>query len=264
MPGEPVFCPTREHYFLKSEFHSNPRLSCAKTQGIGALFRCHIRTMANDLPSGEFHSPRNRDYAELRPLDDLELMDEVKTRNGDALAVLFDRYQGLVRGVALRILRDQAESEDVLQNIFLEIYQRAGQFDPARGRFIVWLLQYAYHRSIQRKNYLVVRQFYVNVATDELSEFEQGRLRMYAEAPQECARFVREALTLLTEPQRRTIEMVHFEGLNLRDVAERTDQSFSNVRHHYYRGMAKLKEHLRSVRRDSSEVSGLGASRAEA
>jgi RNA polymerase sigma factor (sigma-70 family) len=103
-----------------------------------------------------------------------------------------------------------------------------------------------------------------NVATDDLSEFEQGRLRMYAEAPQECARFVREALALLNEQQRRTIEMVHFEGLNLKDVAARTEQSFSNVRHHYYRGMAKLKEHLRSVPRDSSEVSGLGASRAEA
>ena len=218
--------------------------------------------MTNILPFGEPTSPRTRDYAELRTLEDVALMEEVKARNGDALAVLFDRYQNLVRGVARRILRDQAESEDVLQNIFLEIYQRAGQFDPARGRFIVWLLQYAYHRSIQRKNYLVVRKFYVNVATDELSESEQGRLRMYAEAPQECARFVREALALLNERQRRVIEMVHFEGLTLKDVAARTEESFSNTRHHYYRGMAKLKEHLRSIRGD--EPGEWGASRAEA
>jgi RNA polymerase sigma-70 factor, ECF subfamily len=205
---------------------------------------------------------RSRDYAELRSLEDVELMEEVKARNGDALAVLFDRYQNLVRGVALRILRDHAESEDVLQNIFLEIYQRAGQFDPARGRFIVWLLQYAYHRSIQRKNYLVVRKFYVNVAADELSESEQGRLRMYAEAPQECARFVREALALLNERQRRVIEMVHFEGLTLKDVAARNEESFSNTRHHYYRGMAKLKEHLRSIKGEQGPE--WGASRAEA
>jgi RNA polymerase sigma-70 factor (ECF subfamily) len=225
--------------------------------------------MSNTVPNGGCTSQSARDYADLRSLDDVALMVEVKARNGDALAVLFDRYQRVVRGVALRILRDEAESEDVLQNIFLEIYQRAAQFDPAKGRFIVWLLQYAYHRSIRRKNYLVVRQFYANVAADDLSEFEQGRLRMYAEAPQECARFVREALALLTEPQRRTIEMVHFEGLNLKDVAARTEQSFSGVRHHYYRGMAKLKEHLRSTRGDSEakdreKVAGLGASRVEA
>jgi RNA polymerase sigma-70 factor, ECF subfamily len=218
--------------------------------------------MTEVIPFSDPSSSPRRDYAELRTLEDVALMDEVKARNGDALAVLFDRYQNLVRGVALRILRDQAESEDVLQNIFLEIYQRAGQFDPARGRFIVWLLQYAYHRSIQRKNYLVVRKFYVNVATDELSESEQGRLRMYAEAPQECARFVREALALLNERQRRVIEMVHFEGLTLKDVAARNEESFSNTRHHYYRGMAKLKEHLRSIRGD--RVSEWGASRAEA
>lgn len=224
--------------------------------------------MTEILPFGEAPSSRTRDYSELRSLDDIALMDEVKAHNGDALSVLFDRYQRVVRGVALRILRDDAESEDVLQNIFLEIYQRAGQFDPLRGKFIVWLLQYAYHRSIRRKNYLIVRQFYANVATDDLSEFEQGRLRMYAEAPQECARFVRQALALLNEQQRRTIEMVHFEGLNLKDVAARTDQSFSNVRHHYYRGMSKLKEHLRAIPRegprDSDQVAGLGASRAEA
>src|ERR1700761_2306953 len=117
--------------------------------------------MTEVISFGEQSSPRTRDYTELRALDDVALMDEVKARNGDALAILFDRYQGVVRGVALRILRDEAESEDVLQNIFLEFYQRAGQFDPARGRFIVCLLQYAYHRSIRRKNYLVVRQFYV-------------------------------------------------------------------------------------------------------
>jgi DNA-directed RNA polymerase specialized sigma24 family protein len=82
-------------------------------------------------------------------------------------------------------------------------------------------------------------------------------------------RFVREALGLLNENQRRTIEMVHFEGLNLKDVAECTDQSFSTVRHHYYRGMAKLKEHLKSIREDlqikeRQQVAGRGAGHVEA
>jgi RNA polymerase sigma-70 factor (ECF subfamily) len=213
-------------------------------------------------------SPRTS-YAKLAELDDAGIMRELQAGNGDALAVLFDRYYNMVLGVALRTLRDRGEAEDVLQNIFMEIAERAGQYDPERGTVLVWLMQYAYGRSINRRNYLLVRRFYANVAMGEMSEFEQGALRLYSEAPQECTRFVREALALLNENQRRTIEMVHFEGLNLKDVAERTQESFSNVRHHYYRGMAKLKEHLKSIRgemmaKPRQQVSRMGATRAEA
>jgi RNA polymerase sigma-70 factor (ECF subfamily) len=212
-------------------------------------------------------SPR-AGFAALVLLDDAALLRELQADNHDALAVLYDRYYNAVLGVGLRILRDRGEAEDILQNIFMEIAERVGQFDPARGTVLVWLMQYAYARSINRRNYLLVRRFYANVAMGELSEFEQGALRLYSEAPQECARFVREALGLLNENQRRTIELVHFEGLNLKDVAERTDQPFSTVRHHYYRGMAKLKEHLKSIRGDlqikEQQVTGMEAGRVKA
>jgi RNA polymerase sigma-70 factor, ECF subfamily len=208
---------------------------------------------------------RRATYAALSCLDDAAVMRELQAGNDDAVAVLYDRYHNAVLGVGLRILRDRGEAEDVLQTIFWEIAERAGQYDPARGTVLVWLMQCAYARSLNRRNYLLVRRFYANVAMGELSEFEQGQLRLYSEAPQECARFVREALAMLSEPQRRTIEMVHFEGLNLKDVAARTESSFSNTRHHYYRGMAKLRDHLKSIRTgDRQKVAGLEAGRAQA
>jgi RNA polymerase sigma-70 factor (ECF subfamily) len=187
-------------------------------------------------------------------LSDEAAMLQVQQGNGDALAILFDRYHRLVLSVALRILHNRAEAEDVVQNIFLEIFKSAGHFDPARGTFLVWLMQYAYHRSISRKNYLLVRQFYANVALDDLSEMEQGALQFYTLPAHECSRFVRQALALLNESQRRTIEMVHFEGLTLKDVAERTREPYHNVRHHYYRGLAALKRHLRSIREDMGSM----------
>jgi RNA polymerase sigma-70 factor (ECF subfamily) len=213
-------------------------------------------------------SPRAA-YARLAQLDDVCVVRELQAGNDDALAVLYDRYYNAVLGVGLRVLRDRGEAEDILQNVFLEIADKVGQFDPARGTVLVWILQCAYGRSLNRRNYLLVRRFYANVAMSDLTELEQGALRLYAEAPQECARFVREALALLNEPQRRTIEMVHFEGLNLKDVAERTEQTFSNTRHQYYRGMAKLRDHLRSVRenvqaKDRQQAAGLGADHVEA
>jgi RNA polymerase sigma-70 factor (ECF subfamily) len=218
--------------------------------------------------SNPAESPR-ASFARLAQLDDVGIMRELHAGNDDALAILYDRYYNAVLGVGLRVLRDRGEAEDILQNVFLEIADKVGQFDSARGTVLVWILQCAYGRSLNRRNYLLVRRFYANVAMSDLTEFEQGALRLYAEAPQECARFVREALALLSEPQRRTIEMVHFEGLNLKDVAERTEQTFSNTRHQYYRGMAKLRDHLKSVReklqaKDRQQAAGLGAGRAEA
>jgi RNA polymerase sigma-70 factor (ECF subfamily) len=67
--------------------------------------------------------------------------------------------------VGFRILRDAGEAEDITQLVFLEIFQAAAQFDPARGNLKGWLLQYAYHRSINRRDYLAKRKFYDSGAT---------------------------------------------------------------------------------------------------
>src|SRR5260370_42277327 len=78
----------------------------------------------------------------------------------DALSVLFGRYYRLVFHTAAGILRDRAEAEDVMQDVFLEIYRDAAKFDPRRGKLRTWLLQYAYHRSLNRRKYLATRGFY--------------------------------------------------------------------------------------------------------
>ncbi|MGA8269118.1 MAG: sigma factor, partial [Candidatus Acidiferrales bacterium] len=99
------------------------------------------------------------DSVEIRDTrSDEDLMLAVQQGDGDAFAVLFDRFNRLVLTVALRILHDAAEAQEVTQNIFFEFYRSARRFDPARGTLKVWLLQFAYHRSINRRNYLLLRQ----------------------------------------------------------------------------------------------------------
>ena len=85
----------------------------------------------------------------------------------DALAVLFDRYYRLVLSIALKIVRDPGEAEDVMQTVFLEIFRSAAQFDPAKGTTKVWILQYAYHRAINRKQHLNARKFYSQTDLEE-------------------------------------------------------------------------------------------------
>lgn len=183
---------------------------------------------------------RSEHNSRLRDLSDEEIMQAVQQGNGDAFAVLFDRFHRLVLVTALKIVKDAAEAEEVTQNVFFEIYRIADKFDAAKGSLKVWLLQYAYHRSMNRRNYLLLRQFYnrPELADPKWVEEMPGGAQLFG---QEIGRAVKEALATLSENQKRTIEMVFFEGLTLRDVAEKTKESLSNVRNHYYRGLEKLR-----------------------
>jgi RNA polymerase sigma-70 factor (ECF subfamily) len=179
----------------------------------------------------------------LAAFSDEKIMAEIQAGNGDAFAVLFDRFHRLVLVTALKIVRDAAEAEEVTQSVFLEIYRAARQFDPARGTLKIWLLQFAYHRSINRRNYLVLRQFYDRTDIRDADWECSGRIPPQL-AVQESTRLAEEALAMLNDPQRKTIQMVFFEGMTLKEVAERTNESLSNVRNHYYRGLDRLRDGL--------------------
>src|SRR5271154_938777 len=107
-------------------------------------------------------------FAKLKVLSDGELMAHLQSGCNDALAVLFDRYHRLVLSIALRIVRDPGEAEDVTQSVFLEIFRSVAQFDPAKGTTKVWILQYAYHRAINRRQYLNARRFYDQTNANEV------------------------------------------------------------------------------------------------
>jgi RNA polymerase sigma-70 factor (ECF subfamily) len=186
-------------------------------------------------------SSKNRTtYEDLLECSDLEVMRELVAGNNDAFAVIFHRYRRLVHVTALRILRDASEAEDLTQSVFLEVYRKVGQFDGERGTLKVWLLQYAYSRSMSRYNFLQVRRRLANSA--ELIAGEATSLWSPASTPsQEAALLTEEILSRLPEAQRTTIQLIFFEGRTLHEVAEQRQESFSNVRHHYYRGLQKLR-----------------------
>jgi RNA polymerase sigma-70 factor, ECF subfamily len=160
-------------------------------------------------------------------------------KKGDAVATLMHRYERLVYNVAAHILRDPAEAEDITQEIFFEIYLKSSQYDPSRGSVRVWLMQYAYHRSIRRKQSLQLRACY---AAESLRESH----RVTGDCPRdltpvERAWFVRAGLSELTPYQQRTMQLVCFQEVPLRDAAERLRVSVGNARHFYYRGLERLR-----------------------
>lgn len=190
-------------------------------------------------------------FKPLKPnMTDEEVMEQLRNGNPDALPILFDRFHRLVLKIALRILRDAGEAEDVMQDIFFEILRKADQFDPAKGSTKTWILQYAYHRSLSRRQYLALRNFYDRHQTTELDVVESNRMDASWRGLtfHEWRRVIQQGLATLNEKQRKTIELACFQGLLLSEIAERTKESLPNVRHHYYRGLQALRKILQPPR----------------
>jgi len=183
-------------------------------------------------------------------LSDEDVVERICQGHSDALPILFDRFYRLVLKIALRILRDPGEAEDVMQDVFFEIFNKAAQFDRAKGGAKTWILQYAYHRSLSRRQYLALRSFYDRhqIGEREVSESNSVDASWRGLTFQEWRRVIEQGLATLNEKQRKTIELVCFEGLFLSEIAERTNESLPNVRHHYYRGLEGLRKFLQAPR----------------
>jgi RNA polymerase sigma-70 factor (ECF subfamily) len=184
--------------------------------------------------------------AQLKRLTDEQLMTHLQEGQGDALAVLFDRYQKLVLSIALRIVRDPGEAEDVTQTVFLDIYRAVAQFDSHKGNTKVWLMQYAYHRAFNRRQHLQGREFYKNTELEEGDTQPAVAHATLGLSSPETKELVRQSMAALSDEQKSVIEMACYEGLSMREIAERTGDSFASVRHHYYRGLQKLRSLISS------------------
>jgi RNA polymerase sigma-70 factor (ECF subfamily) len=192
------------------------------------------------LPSARGQLPLT--YAELERLSDDQLLAKLQAGCHDALAVLFDRYHRLVYSIALKIIRDSGEAEDVMQSVFLDIFRAMAQFDPSKGTTKVWMLQYAYHRAISRRQYLNTRSFYSQERFEDVeSVLPQSDSILGKFTPGELKHMLKQGLATLTAPQRRVIELASYEGLSMQEIADKTGESLVNVRHHYYRGLRKLR-----------------------
>lgn len=183
--------------------------------------------------------PREFQPGDLAAFSDEELMECVATGRHDALTVLFDRYHRLIFSVALRIVRDPGEAEEVVQTVFLDIFRAAANFDPRRGMLKVWILQYAYHRALHRKRHLVANHFY---RWEELeAAIEVGMSRPLSSDVHDVVRLAEEMLAQLKPRQREVVEMTYYEGLTAEETAARLGESVHAVRHHLHRGLASLR-----------------------
>lgn len=180
---------------------------------------------------------------EVRPPSDEELMAGLQVKDARALDLLFGRYSRLVLGIARRILHDRDEAEDVVQEVFFSLYQKAMLYDPAKGAAKGWVVQVALSRARDRRAHLARRGFYSGTDIESLDDTLVGQTDVEHEvAVRLDFSQLRSAFEDLTALQRRTLELFYFEGLDLREISERLREPFGNVRHHFYRGLERLRK----------------------
>ena len=183
--------------------------------------------------------PVGLQFEDLCRLSDEELMECVTIGRHDALAVLFDRYHHLVFSVALRIVRDPGEAEEVVQTVFLDIFRAVANFDSRKGILKVWILQYAYHRALHRRRHLASNHFYR--WEDLEAAMEVGSSRVLSGELPEIVRLAEEMLERLKPRQRAVVEMTYYEGLTAEEIACRLGESAHVIRHDLHRGLAALR-----------------------
>ena len=205
----------------------------------------------NGLPSSRTDSagstgPFLIDRLKLQLNNDEELTVKLRAGHVDALTILFERYRALLFRNALHILRDSGEAEDAVQQVFLDLFSSVKKFDSGKASFKTWFLMIAHSRFIERWRQLQSSHFHDSVTfEDALSEaLEAAKQRPFPFYPYEAVCIVEQALRLIKPQQRRTIELVYYEGLTAAEVSKKTGESVRVVRHNLYRGLEKIRYFL--------------------
>jgi RNA polymerase sigma-70 factor, ECF subfamily len=167
---------------------------------------------------------------------DLALLDRVRVGDQGAMTEVFDRYSTVVYSVALRVLRDQGQAEDVVQEVFLQIWKNASSFVRDRGSLGAWLVVIARNRAIdhlrRRKPADSVEDVVLASSIDVASEAERNNLMER----------VRGVLDTLPREQQQSMQLAFFEGLSHSEIAERTGDPLGTVK-------TRIRQALISIRK---------------
>ena len=183
---------------------------------------------------------------ESRDPSDGELLARVVDHDVEALEALYDRYSGYVLALSWRVLRERQDAEEVVQDIFWQLWKGQIRYDPARGRFATWLYTVARNRSIDR-----VRRRGVagRVAGAEPLPEVQAEGDPESEANRaEWRSAVRQALRQLPTEQRQALELCFYDGLSHREASDRLQSPLGTVKSRIRAALMTLKDSLETLR----------------
>jgi RNA polymerase sigma-70 factor, ECF subfamily len=191
--------------------------------------RCHPYSKwkeINSLPGGEL----------IGGLADASLLSAIRSGDEAAMAVVYDRYSAIVYSVALRVLGDTGAAEDVLQEVFMQLWRNPGGFDSSRGNLAPWLAVIARNRAIdllrKRRPETDIADVVVSVEPDLAGEAERSR----------AMQRVRDVLSGMPSSQRSALEMAYFEGLSHSEISAKTGEPLGTIKTRIRAGLLALRQ----------------------
>ena len=180
--------------------------------------------------------------------DDGELLARVARRDQQAFAQLYDRFSPVLYSMSLRVLNNPDEAADVLQESFLQIWDKAGTYDPALGKPFSWALTITRHRAIDRLRRLQRRYRFIEEVTLEMAHNNQPHPQWNEDlVGHEKAVLIRSAVQTLPIEQRQAIEMAFLGGLTQHEISAALQQPLGTIKARIRRGMLKLRDSLKDV-----------------
>jgi RNA polymerase sigma-70 factor (ECF subfamily) len=176
---------------------------------------------------------------EAAQISDVELLHAVARGDEAALARLYDSYRVILFGLLVRILNSREEAEDILQDVFIQVWRRAKDFDEKRGRPFTWLVTLARSRAIDRLRLLGARQrLAASAGADQPDEASDALTDTIKVSQKEI---VHRALAQLPDEQRHTLVLAYFEGLTQSEIASKLGAPLGTVKTRMRSGMIKLR-----------------------
>lgn len=179
------------------------------------------------------------------PAEDAELVRRVAERDAGALATLYDRYSATLLGLARRVLHNTEEAEDVLQEVFVQVWRQAERYDARRSSVSTWLVLITRSRAIDRLRTRQVKERTAQASQQESPPGHTSPEGMSAVLTDERRRRLARALADLPSEQRQVIELAFYRGLTQTEIAERVSIPLGTVKTRTLLAMRKLRTALR-------------------
>jgi RNA polymerase sigma-70 factor (ECF subfamily) len=178
---------------------------------------------------------------------DATLVHKVLQRDVGAFEQLYDRHSGAVYGLVLRILLQAGTAEEVVQDVFLQLWRNAAQYDSARGPFVPWLFTLARNRALDTLRLKSERQRRREVQTEELPPVSSAPEYEKQLDEKRRAERVRALMGSLHPQQKKAIELAYFEGLSHTEIAESLKEPLGTVKSWIRNGLLRMKEELQAA-----------------
>lgn len=200
--------------------------------------------------------PKARQLSVSPPLEpgapsDLDLMQAIQAEDPDALAQLYDRYNGILKALILRVVHNEAEADDLLQEIFMEIWNQAKNFSAQKGKPLGWMVTLARRRAIDG---LRKKQAYARAEERLQNETEQQPDAWVHNATEEAIVLndtrvlMRKVISGLPPAQQQAIDLAFFQGMSQREIAAKTNTPLGTVKTRLELGLKKIYVGLKELR----------------